>query len=64
MNQAYEIVGSTTRQTLNDMGQLVAVIVVRFTFGDGFDGEIEVPQKTATAELIHKKITEHIALFT
>jgi hypothetical protein len=59
----YKIIGSVTRPVLDRMQNLTEVIEVRFTFGEGHEGTIQVPKSTATQETIKMAIQAYVKLF-
>lgn len=61
--EKYTIVGSDTRPVVNDMGQLIDVVVIRFTWGDNHSAEIKVPQNDFNPEQVKQQILAYIAKF-
>lgn len=61
--EKYTIVGSDTRPMVNDMGQLIDVVIIRFTWGDNHSAEIKVPQNDFNPEQVKQQILAYIAKF-
>lgn len=59
----YTKLGSSTRQVLDKMGNLVEVIEVKFTFGVNNEGSVQIRKDNATSEAIKKAIEDYIHLF-
>ena len=61
--EKYTIVGSETRPIVNEMGQLVDVIIIRFAWGNNHTAELKVPQAEFEPEMVKQKILDYIAKF-
>ena len=59
----YKIIGSVTRPVLDKMQNLIEVIEVRFTFGSGHEGTIQVSKNGASNEAIRAAIVDYVNLF-
>jgi hypothetical protein len=59
----YTIIGSETRPIVNQMGQLIDVVVIRFAWGDNHTAEIKVPQAEFDPEIVKRQILDYIAKF-